>query len=260
MKSLLGYRAQRLGICFRRCISDTNSQWPTHISGICVSRQSYRTSGILTERNRSHLAPTTRSPSSPAMGIARSRSMFVSRSTIWLTESTQVHINHTDTSSRNRPTTTSNPSPVLLNWNGGAFVFDAHGTDELFCRRIANEAGYTVLDASYALAPKYPFPSALKDAQDLLLYVLQHPDVYDANNIVLSGFSSGGNLALAAASSPKQQSEIPTKAMRAVVAFYPPTSMVIHPAEKKDAGWNSHSCPCTTEISHGNFQSRILTA
>ncbi|ETS81625.1 hypothetical protein PFICI_06627 [Pestalotiopsis fici W106-1] len=132
-----------------------------------------------------------------------------------------------------QPKPASKPSPVLLNWNGGAFVFDGHGADEPFCRRVADEAGYTVLDANYALAPEYPFPCGVEDAEDLVLYVLQHPDVYNVKNIVLSGFSSGGNLALAAASDLEKQAKISNNAIRGLVAFYPPTSMLVHPAEKK---------------------------
>lgn len=150
---------------------------------------------------------------------------------------------------------------MLLNWNGGAFVFDAHGADELFCRRVADEAGYTVLDASYALAPEHPFPSGLEDAEDLVLYVLQHADVYDAKNVVLSGFSSGGNLALAAAANLQHQSKLPSsKAIRAVTAFYPPTSMVIHPAEKKTLDGTLPPVPPFLHFLMGTFRSAYLPA
>ncbi|KAK6219463.1 hypothetical protein LQW54_002195 [Pestalotiopsis sp. IQ-011] len=125
------------------------------------------------------------------------------------------------------------PSPTLLNWNGGAFVFDGHGADEPFYRRIADEAGYAVLDASYALAPEYPFPGGLEDAEELVLHVLKHPGAYDADSLVLCGFSSGGNLALAAAADLERRAKIPHGAVRAVAAFYPPTNMTVHPADKK---------------------------
>ena len=163
-----------------------------------------------------------------------------------------------DTYSRDRPRTTTNPSPVLLNWNGGAFVFNAHGADEPFCKHIANEAGYTVLDASCALAPEHPFPSGLEDAEDLLLYVLQHPDVYDAKKIVLSGFSSGANLALAAAANLNRQSKIPRTSIRAVVVFYPPTSMVIHPAGKRMLDGTLPHVPPLLRFLMGTFRAAYL--
>jgi acetyl esterase/lipase len=91
-----------------------------------------------------------------------------------------------------------------------------------------------VLDANYALAPEYPFPAAVEDAEGLVLHVLQKPEEFDTGNIVLSGFSSGGNLALAVAANP-EQSNIPNKAIRAVSVFYPPTSMLVRPGDKKAA-------------------------
>jgi acetyl esterase/lipase len=99
-----------------------------------------------------------------------------------------------------------------------------------------------VLDASYALAPEYPFPAALEDVEDLVMQVLRHPDKYDAENIVLSGFSSGANLALAAAANP-EQSKIPNKAIRAVSVFYPPTNMTIPPADKRAADGSLPTIP-----------------
>ena len=131
-----------------------------------------------------------------------------------------------------RPKTIVKPSPVVLNWYGNAFIFSAHGSDDIFCRRVADQTVYTVLDASYALAPEYPFPAAVEDVEDLILQVLSQPDEYDPGNIVLSGFSSGANLALAAAGNP-DHSKIPSKAIRAVLVFYPPTNMTVHPADKK---------------------------
>jgi acetyl esterase/lipase len=67
--------------------------------------------------------------------------------------------------------------------------------------------------------------------EDSILQVLSEPEKYDHDNIVLSGFSSGGNLALAAAANP-EQSKIPNKAIHAVSVFYPPSSMLMPPADK----------------------------
>jgi acetyl esterase/lipase len=160
---------------------------------------------------------------------------------------------------QDQPKIANKPSPVLINWNGGAFVFDAHGADELFCRRVADEAGYIVLDASYALAPEYPFPGGLEDAEDVVLYVLEHPDEYDVKNIVLSGFSSGGNLALGVASGLEQQhADIPNQAIRGVVAFYPPTSMAVHPAEKKLLNGALPPIPPLLKFFMGTFRSAYL--
>jgi len=148
---------------------------------------------------------------------------------------------------------------VVLNWYGSAFVIPAHGSDDLFCRRIANQTAYTVLDASYAMAPEYPFPAALEDVEDLVLQVLGHPDKYDPENIVLSGFSSGGNLALAAAANP-ELSKIPNKAIRAVAVFYPPTNMTVAPADKRPVDGSLRTIPALLGIIMNAFRTSYMPA
>jgi len=51
----------------------------------------------------------------------------------------------------------------------------------------------------YRLAPKYPFSTGVEDGTDALIYLAAHADELrlDPDHIILSGFSSGANLALA---------------------------------------------------------------
>jgi acetyl esterase/lipase len=149
------------------------------------------------------------------------------------------------------------PSPVVLNWHGNAFVLPGHGSDDLFCRRAADQTEYTVLDANYALAPEYPFPTALEDVGDLVLQVLKQPDSYDTKNILLSGFSPGANLALAASANP-EQSKIPNQAIRGVSVFYPPTSMMIRPADKKTVDGSQPGIPALFASIMNAFRSSYL--
>ena len=51
-------------------------------------------------------------------------------------------------------------------------------------------------DTDYRKAPESPFPAAVHDVEDIVNYVLAHPDEYDTTKITLSGFSAGGCLAL----------------------------------------------------------------
>jgi len=117
-----------------------------------------------------------------------------------------------------RPKSPKTPSPVLLNWHGSAFIFHWHGTDDKYCRYVADNTDYTVLDASYALAPEYPFPAALEDVEDLVLSVLEKPQEYDQKDIVLSGFSAGANLALGLLSD--STNAIPKDKIRAMIAVF----------------------------------------
>lgn len=118
-----------------------------------------------------------------------------------------------------------------------------HGTDSEFCRQISTDTDYTVLDASYALAPEYPFPAALEDVEAVILHVLQQPDIYDITTIALSGFSAGGNLALAASSNRRDDCPIPKDSIHTVLAFYPPTDLATAPATKRAPDGSAGTIP-----------------
>ncbi|KAJ5240342.1 carboxylesterase [Penicillium citrinum] len=87
----------------------------------------------------------------------------------------------------------SKPLPVLINLYGSGLAIPLHGLDDDFCRYITKATGYVVLDVNYCLAPEYPFPAALNDIEDTVRYVLDHPDEYQASQLSVSGFSSGGH-------------------------------------------------------------------
>jgi acetyl esterase/lipase len=121
----------------------------------------------------------------------------------------------------------SGPSPVLLNFHGSGFVLPLHGGDDEFCRRVSRETKYTVLDVPYRLAPEHPFPAALNDVEDAIKYVLASPEEFDLTHVSVSGFSAGGNLALAAASN-----LFPRDTFRSLLAIYPVTDLSPDPASK----------------------------
>lgn len=127
-----------------------------------------------------------------------------------------------------KSSTSSAPSPVLLNFHGSGFVLPHHGSDDVFCRHIANKTKYTVFDIQYRLAPEHPFPAALNDVEDVIKYVLSHPKEFDASHVSLSGFSAGGNLVLGVLST----TDLPPKAINSVIAFYPVVDLSIEPGEK----------------------------
>ncbi|OJJ44242.1 hypothetical protein ASPZODRAFT_71893 [Penicilliopsis zonata CBS 506.65] len=119
------------------------------------------------------------------------------------------------------------PSPVLINFHGSGFVFPMHGTDDEFARRIGQQSGYIVLDVRYRLAPENPFPAALHDVEDAVNWVLDQPGRFDVSRVAISGFSAGGNLALAAASC-----VFPQPTFSSLLAFYPPTDISQDPETK----------------------------
>lgn len=131
----------------------------------------------------------------------------------------KVHVYRTPSAPR--------PSPVLLNFHGSGFMLPFHGSDDAFCRRVSRETKYTVLDIPYRLAPENPFPAALNDIEDAINDVLARPDEFDLTHLSLSGFSAGGNLALAAAST-----LFSPDTFRSLLAFYPALDLYTDAASK----------------------------
>ncbi|KAG2417597.1 hypothetical protein HFD88_008816 [Aspergillus terreus] len=118
-------------------------------------------------------------------------------------------------------------APVLINLCGTGLAIPFHGLDDDFCRFIARTTGYVVLDIDYSLAPESPFPAALHDVEDTVGYVLDHPEEYQTSQISVSGFSSGGTLALAASTT------LPRGTFQSLIAFYPATDLSQDPSLRK---------------------------
>jgi len=106
--------------------------------------------------------------------------------------------------------------PVHINLHGSGFVLKLHGMDDEVCRYISQTLDCTVLDADYAKGPERPFPAAYFEVLDIVAYVQAHSHLYDTTRITIGGSSSGGNLALSAAS------HLPKGTIKSVVTFYPP--------------------------------------
>jgi acetyl esterase/lipase len=120
-----------------------------------------------------------------------------------------------------------NPRPVLINFCGSGFAIPLHGMDDDFCRHIAKVAGYVVLDVEYRLGPEHPFPAAIHDVEDAVRYVLDHPGEYQTAHVSVSGFSSGGTLALVA------PTLFPRGTFQSAIAFYPAMNLAVDPGLRK---------------------------
>ncbi|KAJ5467235.1 hypothetical protein N7475_004987 [Penicillium sp. IBT 31633x] len=102
-------------------------------------------------------------------------------------------INH----NKNSPST---PRPVLIDFHGGGFSI-GHAIDDARWAGAVLKANpdAVVVSVDYRLAPEHPYPVALEDGIDTILWLWQNADQYnlDRKRFVLSGASAGGNLALA---------------------------------------------------------------
>ncbi|USW55775.1 Putative alpha/beta hydrolase-3 [Septoria linicola] len=87
--------------------------------------------------------------------------------------------------------------PVIINFHGGGFTLGSPHDDARWAGTVVQELNALVVSVDYRRAPEYPFPTAVEDGVDAVLWLHKHADELglDRSKILLSGFSSGGNMA-----------------------------------------------------------------
>ena len=88
-------------------------------------------------------------------------------------------------------------APLVLFLHGGGFVFGDLETHDRLCRMLCKHAGVHVLAIEYRLAPEFPFPAGVEDADRAWRWARKHAHELgaDPNRIAIAGDSAGGNLA-----------------------------------------------------------------
>lgn len=96
-----------------------------------------------------------------------------------------------------RPPSSAGPLPVVVHIHGGAFRALSKETHGHAAARYAR-AGFAVVNVEYRLAPAAPYPAAVRDVHDALLFVADRAADFglDLDRLVLAGESAGANLAL----------------------------------------------------------------
>jgi acetyl esterase len=94
------------------------------------------------------------------------------------------------------PTHRSSLLPGVLLLHGGGFVV-GDKTWVAWEAKITAMTGMVTFSANYRLAPEYPFPAAVQDAQAAVAWIRQHAGDYgvDPTRIGAMGFSAGGEIA-----------------------------------------------------------------
>jgi len=87
--------------------------------------------------------------------------------------------------------------PVVCVFHGGGFTIGHPKDDARWAAAVVDQLGAVVVAVDYRLAPENPFPTAVEDGADAVLYLIDHAEelAIDPNKICISGFSAGGNLA-----------------------------------------------------------------
>jgi acetyl esterase len=87
--------------------------------------------------------------------------------------------------------------PGLMYFHGGGWVIGDLDTHDVLCRQLTAEAGITVVNVDYRLAPEHKFPAAADDAWAATRWTVAHASELgvDAGRLAVGGDSAGGNLA-----------------------------------------------------------------
>ncbi|KAK6346480.1 hypothetical protein TWF696_006610 [Orbilia brochopaga] len=90
--------------------------------------------------------------------------------------------------------------PVFVNFHGGGMSIGTGTDDARWAKDIMHQLQAVVVSVEYRLAPEYAFPTAVQDCADAILYLADNAEelCLDQHRMVLSGFSSGGNLTFTA--------------------------------------------------------------
>jgi acetyl esterase/lipase len=98
-----------------------------------------------------------------------------------------------------RPTSRTDPRPVVYNIHGGGMVTGTHRMG--IPLDWAEELGLVVVSVEYRLAPEHPHPAPVEDCYAGLLWTAEHAKEIggDPDRIILAGGSAGGGLTAALA-------------------------------------------------------------
>ncbi|KAH7316991.1 esterase/lipase/thioesterase [Stachybotrys elegans] len=86
--------------------------------------------------------------------------------------------------------------PIFLWYHGGGWVLGNIDTENSLCTNLCIRAGCIVVTTDYRLTPEHPFPAAVHDGWEAVLWVITGGAAKDAESAIdLSRFSVGGSSA-----------------------------------------------------------------
>ena len=111
---------------------------------------------------------------------------------------------------------------VILHFHGGGYVIGGINAHVMMCVPMAKSLNVKMLLPDYRVAPENPFPAAVEDGLQAYHWLLEQG--YKSSNIIISGDSAGGGLALAITLSLRDNNEpLPV----AVMCFSPWTDLTL---------------------------------
>lgn len=118
----------------------------------------------------------------------------------------------------------SHPPPLVVYYHGGGFVVGSVAIFDPLARKIANASEAVVISVDYRLAPTHPYPAAVDDCYEALLWAAANAASLgaDPNRLVVAGDSAGGHLATVTAMRARDEG---TPAVKAQILYYPGTDL-----------------------------------
>jgi acetyl esterase len=114
--------------------------------------------------------------------------------------------------------------PLLVFFHGGGWMLGSIAVYDPVARELCRKIPALALSVEYRLAPENPFPAAIEDAEMVLRWVGLHAEDIgaDPDRIIVSGDSSGGNLAIVSA---LRAIESGRRSVALHVLYYPSTDI-----------------------------------
>ncbi|BAP31402.1 esterase/lipase [Chryseobacterium sp. StRB126] len=116
--------------------------------------------------------------------------------------------------------------PVLLYFHGGAFIYGTPEQYDFIFYRLALDIDAAIVSVDYRLAPKHPFPAAMEDGYDVLLWLSESADQIggNKNRIMIGGSSAGATIAASITHYARDKEEINILHQ---YLLYPPTDHLL---------------------------------
>ncbi|WP_250254670.1 alpha/beta hydrolase [Chryseobacterium sp. Marseille-Q3244] len=123
--------------------------------------------------------------------------------------------------------------PVLLYFHGGAFIYGTPEQYDFIFYRLALDIDMIIVSVDYRLAPEHPFPAAMEDGYDALLWVSESADHIggNKNEIMIGGSSAGATIAASITHWARDRKEVNIKHQ---YLLYPPTDNLLKTSSMED--------------------------
>lgn len=116
--------------------------------------------------------------------------------------------------------------PILIYFHGGAFIYGTPEQYDFIFFKLALDVNMLIVSVDYRLAPENPFPAALEDGYDVLLWLAQNASQIngDRNNILIGGSSAGATIAASLTHLARDKKEV---TIQHQYLLYPPFSHLL---------------------------------